>query len=80
MTVRVEQVQTGEEHLAIFFIDASFRDLYPQQRYHKLTSVIPRLSQMITSRFSYPLICDVPFGGWLALPSQWIRLRVSAVL
>ena len=41
MTVRVEQVQTGEEHLAIFFIDASFRDLYPQQRYHKLTSVIP---------------------------------------
>ncbi len=42
MTVRVEWVQSGPEHLAIYFIDASFRNLYPQQRYHKLTSVIPR--------------------------------------
>jgi hypothetical protein len=41
MTVRVERVQSGAEHLAIYFIDASFRNLYPQQRYHKLTSVIP---------------------------------------
>jgi hypothetical protein len=41
MTVRVERVQPGAEHLAIYFIDASFRDLYPQQRYHKLTSVTP---------------------------------------
>jgi hypothetical protein len=41
MTVRVERVQTSAEHLAIYFIDASFRDLYPQQRYHKLTSLIP---------------------------------------
>jgi hypothetical protein len=41
MTVRVERVQSGAAHLAIYFIDASFRNLYPQQRYHKLTSVIP---------------------------------------
>jgi len=41
MTVRVESVQPGAERLAIYFIDASFRDLYPQQRYHKLTSLIP---------------------------------------
>jgi len=40
MTVRVELVQTGAEHLAIYFIDASFRDLYPQHA-SQLISVIP---------------------------------------
>jgi hypothetical protein len=78
VATRLEFVVSKRRHI-IFMDRDEFLNFLTNPRASCLifASIVQRRSQMMTSRFSYPLICDVPFGGWLALPSQWIRLRVS---